>query len=75
MKNMYLCLLTNRWSEEEFIEWLREGEAEPQHIVQRLYKIKNKFYIDIRLMEELIDDELELAGSPPFPEREATNEN
>jgi hypothetical protein len=63
MKNIFLCLLTNRWDTDEFIEWLNEGGAEAEHIVQRLYRINNKFYIDIRYLEEMADEELELSGA------------
>lgn len=63
MMNIFLCLLTNRWDTDEFVDWLNDGGAEAQHIVQRLYRINNKFYIDIRHLEELTDEELELSGS------------
>lgn len=63
MDNIFLCLLTNRWDTEEFIDWLHEGGAEVEHIVQRLYKINDSFYIDIRGLEEMADEELELSST------------
>jgi hypothetical protein len=63
MKNIFLCLLTNRWDTDEFIDWLIDGGAETEHIVQRLYKINDSFYIDVRQLEEMADEELELSSA------------
>ena len=62
MKNIFLCLLTNRWDIEGFTEWLDEGGASAEHVVQSLYKINDEFYIDVRSLADMADEELELSG-------------
>lgn len=62
MKNMFLCLLTNRWDVGEFTKWLEEGGSDAEHVVQSLYKINDEFYIDVRSLADMADEELELAG-------------
>jgi len=62
MKNMFLCLLTNRWDVGEFTKWLEEGGADAEHVVQSLYKINDEFYIDVRSLADMADEELELSG-------------
>jgi hypothetical protein len=53
MESKFLCLLTNRWSKEEFVEWLEEIGAEVEKVSESVYLADSQYYLDVHQLEDL----------------------
>jgi hypothetical protein len=60
MGDIFLCLITNRWTPKEFVQWLTINGYTVEHKNTNLYEVDGAFFIDIYNLENISD--MELAG-------------
>jgi len=55
MGNVFLCLITNRWTTKEFVSWLENVGYYIEHVKDNLYQVEEEFCIDVYSLDKLSD--------------------